>query len=91
MKQPRKRSGSTQSVFEKFSNRSGRGDAGYVEIAGDMLTVHSERATPLRWHAMLLNRVEMGSLYQMEITTLVYTNDADQKFVYDLTKNVEVK
>ncbi len=67
------------------------GVAGYVEIAGDMLTVHSERATPLRWHAMLLNKVEMDGLYQMEITTLVYTNDADQKFVYDLTKNVEVK
>jgi hypothetical protein len=65
--------------------------AGYAEITGDVLTVHSERTSSVRFHAALVNNALMDSLKQMEIATLIYTNDADLKFTYDLVHNTEVK
>ena len=49
----------------------------YGEITEDTLTVHSERASDIRWHAMLLNKPFMDAIQQLELTTLVYTNDKD--------------
>src|ERR1019366_4916830 len=68
-----------------------QGVAGYAEMTGDVLTVHSERASAVRFHALLANTAVMDSLHQMGFTTMVYTNEADQKYVFDLAKNVEVK
>ena len=51
----------------------------YGEIIADTLTIHSERASDIRWHAMLLNESFMAQLRQMGIATLVYTNDKDFK------------
>jgi len=64
---------------------------GYAEINGDVLTIHSERTSALRYHALLVNGELMDSLRQMRFATMVYTNDADQKHAVDLAKNVEVK
>lgn len=48
------------------------------------LTVHSERASDLRFHALLANKALVIEFQQIELTTFVYTNDKDQKFVYDV-------
>jgi hypothetical protein len=61
------------------------GVAGYAEMMGDTYTVHSERATSIRFHAnMLQDEAYMKALKRAEIVTLVYTNDTDLKFVYDM-------
>jgi hypothetical protein len=60
------------------------GVAGYAEFTDDVLTVHSERCTPLRYQAVLHNKTFIDGLVQMEVKQLVYTDDKDQKFVYDV-------
>ena len=66
------------------------GVAGYAEIVGDMYIVHSERANSIRFHANILNDKDyLAALQRAGIAQLVYTNDADKKFVYDVkTKTV---
>lgn len=43
---------------------------GYAEIVGDILTIHSERTSSLRFRASLANDALMDNLRQMEITTV---------------------
>jgi len=64
---------------------------GYAEMAGDVLTVHSERANAMRFHMLLANGTLKAQLRQMGFSTLVYTNDGDFKLIYDVMKDIEVK
>ena len=66
--------------------------AGYAEIVDDTYIVHSERANSIRFHAnMIGNRDYMSALQRVGITTLIYTNDKDVKFVYDTKANLIVE
>lgn len=61
------------------------GVAGYAEIIGDTYIVHSERANSIRFHAnMLQDEGYMKALQRAGIKILIYTNDGDKKFVYDM-------
>jgi hypothetical protein len=60
------------------------GVMGYAEVSGDKLTVHSERASAMRFHMTLSDPRYMSYLRRSGLTTVVYTNDADQTFVYDV-------
>ncbi len=60
------------------------GVAGYAEISGDKLTVHSERASAVRLNMTLKNDQFLPSLKSAGISTFVYTNDAEQTFEYDV-------
>jgi hypothetical protein len=60
------------------------GVAGYAEISGDKLLVHSERATEMRFHMQVANQRLIAMMQQAGIATYLYTNDADQHFAYDL-------
>ena len=62
----------------------------YAEIVGDTLIIHSERASSLRFHTLLANPTFTNQLQQMRFVTFVYTNDADQKFEYDVSNNAVV-
>ena len=62
---------------------------GYAEISGDDLTVHSERASAMRFHMMLANQQWLSLLRRAGIATVVYTDDADQRFVYDVKSGSE--
>jgi len=57
---------------------------GYAESSGDTFTIHSERASDMRFHMMLANKQRMEYFRMAGIKTLVYTNDSDQGFTYDL-------
>jgi hypothetical protein len=58
--------------------------AGYAESSGDKFTIHSERASDMRFHMILANKQQMEYFRMAGIKTLVYTNDSDQRFTYDL-------
>jgi len=60
------------------------GVAGYAEISGDKLTVHSERASEMRFHMLVANQKLVAMMREAGIATYLYTNDADQNFAYDL-------
>ncbi|MGC2402692.1 MAG: hypothetical protein WA510_23070 [Acidobacteriaceae bacterium] len=51
-----------------------QGVAGYAEIVGDVLTVHSERASALRFHAILANKALVTAFQQVGLTTLQIRN-----------------
>jgi hypothetical protein len=57
---------------------------GYAESSGDTFTIHSERASDMRFHMLLANQQVMGRYRAAGIKTIVYTNDSDQRFKYDL-------
>jgi hypothetical protein len=57
---------------------------GYAESSGDTFTIHSERASDMRFHMLLANQQNMGRYRAAGIKTIVYTNDSDQRFTYDL-------
>jgi hypothetical protein len=57
---------------------------GYAEVSGDKLTVHSERASPMRFRMILASQQELSMVRRAGIAIFVYTNDADQTFVYDV-------
>jgi hypothetical protein len=59
------------------------GIMGYAELSGDDLTVHSERASAMRFRMILASR-ELSMIRRAGITTFCYTNDADQNLVYDV-------
>ena len=64
------------------------GVAGYADIAGDTLTVHSERASAIRFKMVLQEPVTQARIRVMKqagITTYIYTNDAAFRQTYDLT------
>ncbi len=56
---------------------------GYAELSGDKLTVHSERASAMRFRMILASR-DLPMIRRAGITTYIYTNDADQNFAYDV-------
>ena len=63
------------------------GVAGYAEIVGDRLTVHSERASAMRFNMILhdpANQRLVELIKQAGIMTYVYTNDADVNLTYDM-------
>lgn len=63
------------------------GVAGYAEIVGDRLTVHSERASAMRFNMVLhdpANQRLFELVKQAGMTTYVYTNDADVNLTYDV-------
>jgi len=60
------------------------GVAGYAEISGNKLIVHSERASEMLFHMQVANQKLISMMQQAGIATYLYTNDADQKFAYDL-------
>ena len=53
-------------------------------LPGEVLTIHSERCSALRFHVLLADEQMLAKLKQMGFKTFLYTNDADQKFTYDL-------
>ena len=57
---------------------------GYAESSEDTFTIHSERASDMRFHMLIANKQGMEHFRMAGIKTLVYTNDADQRFTYDL-------
>jgi hypothetical protein len=61
-----------------------QGVAAYADFTGGVLTIHSERCSALRFHVLLADEQMITELKQMGFTTFIYTNDADQKFTYDL-------
>ena len=60
------------------------GALGYAEILGNRLTVHSERASSMRFHMVLANERQLSYLRRAGVATFYYTNDADQNFMYDV-------
>jgi hypothetical protein len=63
--------------------------AGYTEVSGDTLIMHSERACAMRFH-MVVDRQTLGVFHTIGIKTFVYTNDNDQRYVYDVVAGHEV-
>jgi hypothetical protein len=59
------------------------GIVGYAEISEDKFTVHSERASAMRFQMILASR-QIPMVRRAGIATYVYTNDADQNYVYDV-------
>jgi hypothetical protein len=60
------------------------GVTGYAEASGDILTVHSERASAMRFRMILTNRRHLSMARRAGFVTYAYTNDIDQNFQYDL-------
>jgi hypothetical protein len=60
------------------------GVAAYADFAGDVLTIHSERCSALRFHVLLADEQLIAKLKQMGFKTFLYTNDADLKFTFDV-------
>ena len=59
------------------------GVLGYAEMSGDTLILHSERANPMRFHMLLASAI-LSNIRRAGFTAFTYTNDADQKFIYDV-------
>lgn len=66
------------------------GVAGYAKFDGDVLTVHSERASMMRFHANTSDEKFLPWFRTMNVKTYIYTNDADQRFEFDVVHNREV-
>ena len=54
------------------------GIAGYAEVSGDKLTVHSERASAMRFHMTVASERFISMMQDAGIATYLYTNDAEQ-------------
>ncbi len=65
-----------------------RNIAGYVELSGDTFTVHSEQVSAMRFHMVYLGSTNY--FRQIGIKTFIYTNDDDQRYVYDVTAGHQV-
>jgi hypothetical protein len=61
--------------------------AGYAEISGDKLTVHSEHANPMHFRMILANEWQRSMMQRAGIATFGYTNDSDQNFTFDVETN----
>jgi hypothetical protein len=66
------------------------GVAGYAEFKGDTLIIHSERASAIRFHARVSDVKSLPLFHSMNVNTYIYTNDADQRFEFDIAHNHEV-
>jgi hypothetical protein len=76
-------------AFAKKSNDKD-GKVAYNEAIGDKLITHSERCSAMRFHANTANPQFLSMLRAAGINRYVYTNDADLRFEFDLTRNREV-
>jgi hypothetical protein len=77
--------GARQKLIDLINASFQRDNAmGYAEISGDKLTVHSQRASLMRFHMILASQRELSMVRRAGIAIYVYTNDADQSFVYDV-------
>jgi hypothetical protein len=76
--------GSLQAEFAKA------GVAGYAKFDGDVLTVHSERASLMRFHGITSDEKFLPWFRTMNVKTYIYTNDADKTFKFDVANNREV-
>lgn len=65
--------------------------AGYAEIVNDCLIVHSERASIIRFHQAIADKRLADLLKKTGIVTYTLTNDADQRFSYDVKTGKEAK
>ena len=63
-----------------------QGIAGYAEISGDKLTVHSERASAVRFNMTLKNGQFLPAMKNAGISTFMYTNDAEENFEYNVAE-----
>jgi len=61
----------------------------YLEIKDDTYILHSERASLLRFHSMTTDQPFVQNLKRANFKTVVYTNDKDQTFTYDLVSGKE--
>ncbi|MGB9235809.1 MAG: hypothetical protein WCC04_15475 [Terriglobales bacterium] len=66
------------------------GVVAYAEISGNKITVHSERASAMRFHMAMANEWLLSMLRRAGIATYIYTNDADQNFQYDVKVGKDV-
>lgn len=75
-------------LIDGFSQEFKRnGVAGYAEIVGDNLIVHSERASATRFKMILQDpatHLRLNVIKQAGLTTWVYTNDANVNLTYDI-------
>ena len=77
--------GNRQRLISGINSTFQRGGVvGYAEVSGDKLTVHSERASLMRFRMILASQWEISMVRRSGIATFVYTNDADQDFIYDV-------
>jgi hypothetical protein len=76
--------GALQAEFAKA------GVAGYTKFDGDVVTVHSERASLMRFHAITYDEKFLPWFRTMNVKTYIYTNDADKTFKFDVASNREV-
>ena len=60
------------------------GVMGYAEISGDDVTIHSERASAMRFRMNLASSRQLFMMQRAGIAKFIYTDDAAQKFVYDV-------
>jgi hypothetical protein len=60
------------------------GVVGYTDVSEDKLTVHSERASAMRFHAILASKWEISMMQRAGIETFAYTDDTAQNFAYDV-------
>jgi hypothetical protein len=67
------------------------GVAAYAEISGDRLTVHSERASAMRFHMIVASERYVSMVRRAGIDIYAYTNDADQNFTYDVKSGQSVE
>ncbi len=76
----------TKEELVESANSSFRAEkvVGYAESSGDTFTIHAERASDMRFHMMLADKQGLESYRTAGINTLVYTNDAEQRYVYDV-------
>jgi hypothetical protein len=62
-----------------------------ADIVGSMLTLHSAECSHEKLETILLTNSNTRDLFiSLQIKMIVYTNDADLKFFYDVEKNIEV-
>ncbi len=68
------------------------GKAGYAEAVGDKLIIHSERTSAMRFHAVTdgAEPAWTDAIRNAGFVTEVYTDDADQRFEFDLATRKEV-
>ena len=66
------------------------GKVAYTEAKGDTVITHSERASAMRFHADMANQPFLSRFQSAGFSTYIYTNDADQRFEFDLVHNREV-
>ena len=76
----------TKEKLIEASNSAFRAEkvVGYAESSGDTFTIHSERASDMRFHMILASKQYVEHCRMAGFKTLVYTNDSDQRFTYDL-------